>query len=340
MKDLLKQLCGIPGVSGYEDKVREEIIKQVENYASEIKTDVLGNLIVTVEGKERVPLKIMIAAHMDEVGFIVTFISEDGLVSFAPVGGVDVTTLPGKRVLSDSGIVGVIGAKPYHLLSAEERGKAVSLDDLYIDFGADSKEELASHICEGDVLCFEREFIEMGDSTVYAPAIDDRAGCAAMIDIIKSGCPVDTTFVFTVQEEVGTRGAATATYSVNPDIAIVLEATTAADISGVSPQDRVCVLGDGPAVSFMDMCAIYDRKLFNLALSTAKSYEIPVQLKQKLSGRNDSKAIHLSGNGVRTMALSVPCRYLHTQGCIINTKDLVNMTILTKALMRKVSNLD
>ena len=247
---LLKTLCSLNGISGDEDNIRDFIIREITPYVTDLRVDPLGSIIAFKKGAARAKTDLMLSAHMDEVGLIVTHITDDGKLKFATVGGIDKRILPGKQVLVGT-VPGVIGVKPIHLLKGEERGTAVGIDELYIDIGAADKTEAEGVVSPGDSICFETISDFSGD-TIKAKAIDDRAGCAILIDILKQDLPYDMTFVFCVQEEVGLRGAKTTTYSVDPQAAIVVESTTAADIPGVEEEKQVCHVGEGPVVSFMD----------------------------------------------------------------------------------------
>lgn len=338
MKELLKELCLINGVSGDENAVREYIIEKIKDIC-EYRTDNLGNLICLRKGRKTPQKKIMVAAHMDEVGFIVTSIRSDGTLTFDTVGGVEASVTIGRQVkVGKSGLSGVIGSTAVHNLSKEQREKAPSISSLYIDIGAADKEEAEKHVRLGDCVYFDSELVEFGENRVKSKAVDDRAGCAMMIKLMQEEPEYDTWFVFNVQEEIGLRGSTVSAYSVQPDIAFVLEATTAADIDGVSRAKKVCSLGDGPVVSFMDRSTVYDKKLYNLAFDTAAELGIKCQTKTMIAGGNDSGAIHISGKGVRTLAVSVPCRYLHSPSCVINYSDLEASYKLVKTLIEKVAD--
>ena len=307
---LLEQLCVLPGVSGREEPVRDFILAQITPFADSVTVDAMGNIIAEKKGAQPAKTKLMLNAHMDEVGLIVTHIDENGYLKFATVGGIDKRVLCGRSVTVGNGVPGVIGAKPVHLLKGEEKGKAVPLDDLYLDIGANSRAEAEKVVSLGDTVCFCSEF-DAQNGMIRGRALDDRVGCAILIEMIQGDLPYDMTFVFCVQEEVGTRGSKTAAYRVNPQAAIVVETTTAADIAGVPPEKQVCNLGKGPVLSFMDKGTIYDRAYYCLALELAKQERIPCQVKQAVAGGNDAAAIHTSRAGVRTVAVSLACRYLH-----------------------------
>lgn len=337
MLNLLNELCSINGVSGDENNVREYIIDKIKDYCT-YRIDNLGNLICFKKGKITPQKKIMISAHMDEVGFIITSIRSDGTLTFDCVGGIDASVVIGRQVkVGKQNICGVIGSTAIHNLSKEDREKAPSVSSLYIDIGAADKNEAEQYVSIGDCAYFYSEFIQFGQNYIKSKAIDDRAGCAMMINLIREELEYDAWFVFNVQEEIGLRGAAVSAYSVQPDIAFVLEATTAADIDGISDAKKVCSLCNGPVISFMDRSTIYDKHLYKLAFDTASELDIKCQTKTMIAGGNDSGAIHISRNGVKTLAVSVPCRYLHSPSCVINYSDLEASYSLVKKLIEKVA---
>lgn len=330
MLDRLREICMLDGASGNESAVRDYIMKNIT--ADEVTVDALGNLIVFKKGRNAPKNKIMLAAHMDEVGFMVTDVTEDGFLRFGAVGGIDPRVVMGRAVRFGNGALGVVGTKATHQQSAEERKKAPDFEDMYIDIGARSREEAERIAPRGAVACFDSDFFAFGEGYIKGKAIDDRAGCLIMMDMINSELEYDMWFVFTVQEEVGTRGARAAAFTVAPDIAIVLETTTACDIAGVSGDKRVCQLGEGCVVSYMDRSTVYDRELYRLAFDIAERTGIPVQTKTLVAGGNDSGAIHVSSGGVRTCALSAPCRYLHSPACVVKDSDLESVKSLTFAM--------
>lgn len=339
MIEMLKELCTINGISGHEEKVREYIIKQVKD-SCEYKVDNLGNLICFKKGKSKPKNKVMLSAHMDEVGFVVNFINKDGTLKISSVGAVDARVVFGRQVLvGKKQLVGVIGSKAVHNLTADEKDTAIKLENMYVDIGAKSKEEVESLVSLGEPVAFRSDFIEFGDGFIKSKAIDDRLGCAVLLKLIKSDLEYDTYFNFVTQEEIGLRGSRTATFSVEPDIAIVIESTTAADIPEVSAEKRICELNKGAVVGFMDRSTIYNKELYNLAFETAKENNIPCQTKTMVVGGNDSGAIHTSKGGVKTLAISAPCRYLHSASCVINKSDFKAVTDLAQAFLPKVYNL-
>ena len=332
----LKELCLLNGISGDESCVREYIIEKIRDKC-DYSVDNLGNITAFRKGKKTPEKKLMIAAHMDEVGLIVTSVRSDGTLTFETVGGIDSAVIIGKRVkIGKNGLSGIVGSKAIHKLSAEEREKAPKISDLYIDFGAADKAEAEKYVSAGECVYFDSEFMEFGNNRIKSKAIDDRAGCALMLRLIEEEPEYDTFFVFNVQEEIGLRGSTVSAFSLQPDIAIVLEATTAADIDGADGAAKVCTINDGPVVSFMDRSTMYDKELYKTAFEIAKENEIKCQTKSMIAGGNDSGAIHISGKGVRTIAVSLPCRYLHSPSCVISKQDFDDAYRLVKLMMKRV----
>ncbi len=330
MLDLLEKLCLIDATSGDEASLRNFIISQIVGFC-DYKTDNLGNLICFKKG-ENVPLKkVMVDAHMDEVGLIITSVTEKGFLKFKTVGGIDTSALMFRKVKINGKINGVIGGKPIHLIKADARKKLPQAESLHIDIGVASKQAALKMIALGDRAVIESEFIK-NDILIKAKAIDDRIGCAVLIKLLQMQADYDFYASFSVQEEIGTRGAKTAAYAINPDSALILEATTAADIADVPEDKRVCELGKGVAVSFMDRATVYDKDYYNAALKSG----IPCQPKAAVAGGNNSGSVHLSRQGVRTLAISVPCRYIHSAGSAANTKDMQSMLDLTKYMLNGI----
>ena len=331
----VKELCQLDGTSGREYKIRDYIISKLGKY--EYVVDNLGNLIVTAKGESPAKNKVMVSAHMDEVGFIATYVTDSGLIKFDTVGGILPAVLSGRRVVFENGVTGIIGAKPVHLSSEDEKNCLLSEDKLYIDIGATSKEEALTYVKPGDTAVFKGEYQELGNKIV-SKALDDRVGCAIMLKMLEDGLKYDAVFVFSVQEEVGARGAIAATNRICPDYSIVLEATTAADVAGVAEEKRVCVQGEGAVLSFMDNSTIYDKEVFNEALSLAKRNNIAVQVKTAVAGGNDSGSIHKNGGGVRAAAISAPCRYIHSPSNVLMKSDIEACCKLATVLLEKLSD--
>lgn len=331
---MLKDLCYINSTSGDEKEIREFILNEIKD-SCEYSVDSLGSIIAFKKGKKAPKNKVMICAHMDEVGFIITDITSDGYLKFGLVGGIDTKVIV-NRVITVNGIEGVIGLKPVHLLSDDEKSKSPSLKSLFIDIGAKDREEAEKYVSLGDYAYFKNDFYELGNGMIKSKALDDRIGCMLMIELIKSDLEYDTYFCFNVQEEVGLRGSACTSYSVQSDISVVLESTTAGDLCGVTGGDRVCVLGNGPVVSFMDGRTIYDKDLYNLAMSVAKDNGIKVQTKTAIAGGNDAGAIQTSGKGSRVMAISLPCRYIHSASSVVKADDINETRKLLKKLLPRL----
>ena len=338
MLNELRNLCLIDGISGDEGKVREYIISRIKDKC-EYSVDPMGNLLVFKKGKNKPKNKVMLSAHMDEVGFICTYICDNGFIKFTNVGGVDPKVAVGRAVkIGENKISGVIGNKAVHLCSDDEDKTAPKLDKLYIDIGAENKAEAEKYVNIGDSVYFVSDYVEFGEDKIKAKAIDDRFGCAIMLKMIDSELEYDTYFAFLVQEEVGCRGAGAAVFAIRPDYAIVLEATPASDISGVSDEDRVCVQGKGAVVSFMDRSTVYNRDLFKGAFALAKEKNIPIQPKTTVAGGNDAGAIHKACSGVYTIAVSLPCRYIHSGTSVGDKKDMKACYDLAVALCEEYAN--
>lgn len=333
---MLKDLCLLNGTSGDEVRVRDYIINEIKDYCT-YKVDNLGSVIAYKKGNKKPNKTVSVNAHMDEVGFIITGITSDGYLRFAPVGGIDTKVCLDRAVtVGENRINGVIADKAYHLLEDSEKDKAPSFDKLLIDIGANSETEAQSVVSLGDFAYFESDYTELGNGYIKAKALDDRIGCMLMIELIKSELEYDTIFCFNVQEEVGLRGSKCTSFAVGADVSIVLEATTAGDLDGVTGADRVCVLGNGGVVSFMDNRTIYDRELYKLAMNTAKENNIPVQTKTAVAGGNDAGSIQTSGKGAKVMALSLPCRYIHSPSSVVKQSDIDNTRKLLKEILKKI----
>lgn len=340
MIERLLEICALDGASGDEGAVRDYIRSNIT--ADEIFTDNLGNLIVFKKGRLVPKNKIMFAAHMDEVGFMVTDITEDGFLRFGAVGGIDPRVVLGRPLRFKNGVCGVVGTKAVHQQTADERKKAPDFGEMLIDIGASTRKDAERYVSRGDCAVFSSDSFRFGDEQdgfVKSKAIDDRAGCLIMMDMINGTPEYDAWYVFTVQEEVGTRGAKAAAFTVAPDIAVVLETTTACDIADTAGDKRVCELGKGCVVSYMDRATIYDRELYQLARKTGDLLGIPTQTKTLIAGGNDSGAIHVSRGGVRTCALSVPCRYLHSPSCVIKESDFEATARLAPAVLNVFAEL-
>ena len=331
---MLKELCLLNGASGNENAVRDFVISQIKDLC-EYSIDPLGSVIAFKKGKKTPDKKIMLCAHLDEVGFIINYITDDGYLKFSTVGGIEPSAIIGRRI-SVNGLKGVIGSKAVHLLKDSEKKEMPSVSDLFIDIGAKSKQEALKYVSLGDYAYFESDYCEFGDGYLKAKALDDRIGCMLLIELIKSDLEYDAYFCFNVQEEVGLRGSAGTAYSVKPDTALILEATTAADLDGVTGQDKCCVLGSGPVVSFMDGRTIYDKKLYDSAFKTAEDNNIKIQTKTKIAGGNDAGAVQSAAGGCRVIAVSLPCRYIHSASSVVKISDIEETRKFLKVFINKL----
>ncbi|MFV0496850.1 MAG: M42 family metallopeptidase [Candidatus Fimivivens sp.] len=331
MQQLIKTLCTERGISGDEGRVRAVIEKQLAGKCT-LSVDPLGNLIAVKSG-EKPQKKIVLFAHMDEVGLLITAITGEGLLKFSPIG-IDPRVLHGRRVrIGDAGILGVIGAKAWHHLDNDEREADLKSEGLYIDIGASSKEEAGSVVSLGDAACFDAPFCEFGEGLLLSRALDDRIGCALLIDLLNADCPWELTGVFTCGEESSMFGATAAANATAPEIAIILETTTAGDVDGAPADKVVCALKKGPVVSFADRGTLYDRALYALAFNVAKERGIEIQTKEGIFGANEARVVSRAGAGAKTMALSVPCRYLHSASSVAAMQDVAAARQLLLAII-------
>lgn len=342
MLNHFEELCNLCAVSGDEGAVRDYVCRALEgNPTVSWQIDPLGNLLVEKKGAQRAPHHLMVSAHMDEVGLIVTHVQDGGLLEIAAVGGVDASVVIGRQFLvGRQHIPGIVGTKPVHLLSKEQRSQLPAFDGLVLDIGASSAEEARKLAPEGTCAYFCPDFRTLGDGRVCSKAIDDRAGCALLLGLLEQELPYDITAAFLVQEEIGLRGATAAAYTVAPEFALVLEATTAADIVGASGGERVCTLGGGPVISFMDRSTMYDKGMYQAAFAQCQAQGIPCQTKTRIAGGNDSGAIHVSRGGVRTLAVSLPCRYLHSPSCVADLADLDAFAAFLPQMIQKLMEED
>lgn len=335
--DILKQLSEAIGVSGAEKEVRRKILELIEPHVDDIQTDTMGNLFATKRGTggdDR--MTVLIDAHMDEVGLMVTGYTGEGMLKVKAIGGIDDRILLGKRVLvGEDRLPGVIGAKPVHLLSGEARGKVVEIDSMQVDIGVAKKEQARAKAPLGTRIAFDSGFMDLGER-VRGRAFDDRMGCAVLVHILQGErYPFDLVGAFVVQEEIGLRGAQVAAQRVNPDIAFVLEGTIADDLPKEDDESPTTELDAGPALSPMDRSVIYDRRLNRLLLDTAAELGIPVQFKQPGIGGTDGGAIATALGGIPAAAISVPCRYIHSPTAIASKADYQNaIRLLEGALQR------
>ena len=328
---LLKTLTELPGISGREGAVTAYLKNLLSSYADEVRTDVLGNLIFTKKGTSNKTL--LLCAHMDEVGLMVRYVDERGFIRFVTVGGIDPRTLLAQRVrvqTKNGALLGIIGTKPAHITTEAERGKAVPLTDLFIDLGMPA-ERVREQVSVGDFAVLDRSYEEFGDGLISAKSIDNRGGVFIQAEVFKQlKNPYYTVqAVFSVQEEVGVRGATTAAYGIDADLCLCLDTTGAADIPGVAPQDYITRLGGGVGISALDSMTITPKPLFDKLISLCMQHNIAYQVRIAQRGGNDAGAVHLSKTGIPSCALSLPTRNIHSNVEVCAKKDVQAMTDLT-----------
>jgi len=342
---LLEKLSNARGVSGNEGQVREILIDAVKAHVTEYRVDTIGNLITYKKARGargKSDLKVMLAAHMDEVGLLIVHHESNGYLRFRKVGTIDDRVLLSKVVLiGKDKVPGVIGVKPIHLLKSKEQEQVIDTESMTIDIGAKSKEDAQSAVKIGDYATFATEFDEIGDGLVKGKALDDRTGCSVLSEILKHDYPFDLYGVFTVQEEVGVRGARVAAFAVDPNVAFVLESTVCDDSpkkKDISPTTR---LGNGPAITIADRSFIADRRLVNLLTATARENRIPFQFKQPMVGSTDAGHIHIAKQGVPSVAVAVPTRYIHSPVSLLSLQDYQHtVALMTKALPKLAKGLE
>jgi endoglucanase len=342
--ELIKALSLAFGPTGCEGEVAALIREEIKDLPVELHTDRMGNLTAHLKGPEGA-VRVLLSAHMDEVGFMITEIEKKGFLRFSTVGGIDTRVMVGRAVtLGDENkrVNGVIAAKGIHFQSAEERVKMPELKDMYIDIGVSDKESAEALVALGDFGTFDTPFLTLGAEGEYlsGKALDDRLGCAVLIELLRlvadKHLPLDLWFAFTVREEIGLSGATVVANRVAPDIAFVLEATAMADLPDVPAARRVADMGCGGVLSLLDRATIYDRALIDKALEIGRRLEIPVQVKRFVSGGNDAKNVQRTGTGVRCMALSAPTRYLHAPVTVAKSSDTQAMIALLEAMLCEI----
>lgn len=341
--EYIKDLCTLNGVSGDESRVREYITEKIQPYVDSTQIDSMGNVIALKKGTNSDNKKIMVCAHMDEVGFIVSDITDDGFIKFKEVGGFDPRILLTQKVVIDSQsgpIKGVMGIKAVHLQTADERKKVSPIESMYIDIGASSREDALKYVSKGDYATFASEYRELGEDTIKAKAIDDRVGCALMLELVKNKYESDVYFCFTTQEEVGLRGAGVVARKLNADVAIILESTTAADVPFVDDYLKCTVQGDGPAVSIMDRASYSDKSLNKFVCDTADKENIKYQIKQTTAGGNDAGAVQIAANAIKTCVISLPCRYIHSPVSTVRKNDINEMYTLVNNLLKNIKQFE
>ncbi|MEM3699565.1 MAG: M42 family metallopeptidase [Candidatus Bathyarchaeia archaeon] len=339
--ETLEKLSNACGVAGREDEVRSLMKTFLKPYVDEVREDKLGNVIGVKKGEKNAP-KVMLAAHMDEIGLLVKTISKDGYLQFTKIGGIDDRILLAQKVIvyTEKGpLHGIIGSKPPHIQKEEERKKVLTYDELFIDIGAENEEQAKKMgVKIGDSVGFDIKFAKVGKDIVIGKAFDDRVGCTVMIETMKQLKKTECTIyaVGTVQEEVGLRGATTAAFGIYPDVGIALDVTVAGDMPGVKEVETPIKLRKGPTIGIMDMGLITHPKVLRLLVEAAEENKIPYQLEAGLAGSTDAARISLTREGVPSGVICVPTRYIHSPTSLLSLKDTEYAVKLTVAGLQKI----
>lgn len=338
MNELLKNLTEANGVSSGEQEIRQLIVDLIKEHVDQWRIDAMGNLIALKKGTGASHLQVLVDAHMDEVGLMITGYDSNGTLKFEPVGGFNDRTLLGKVVqIGPQKLIGVIGARPVHLLDSNQRDSVVKIDAMRIDIGAKDKDAAKEKVKIGELAAFVTQYEEVGGCAI-GKAFDNRAGCAALVELLRAApYPFDLTASFSVQEEVGLRGAVVVGYSVNPDAALILECTPAYDLPNKDDASPNVALGQGPAVYVMDGVTIQDPRLVSHITKTAVSHNIPFQIRQPGGGGTNTAAIQKSHGGIPSATLAVPGRHAHTPAMLINLEDYANIVKLAEATLRSLT---
>ena len=334
--ELFEEICQTPGAPGHEDRIREVVIRELEPLVDELDVDNMGNVIAHRKGSAKAK-KLMLAAHMDEISFMVRHVDENGFLRFHTLGGFDPKTLTAQRVIVHTrtgDLMGVMGTKPIHLMTPEEKAAGLRTDSFFIDLGLPAK-EVQKKVRVGDTVTRERAFVRIG-KTVNSKSLDDRVGVFCMIEAVRKAKRhgIDLYAVATVQEEVGLRGAITAANAVQPDIGIALDVTLANDLPDAKPYDAISTMGGGVAIKLMDSSVIAHRKLVDFMEATAEAKEIPYQLELLTAGGTDTAAMQKAGPGAIAGCLSIPCRYVHSVIEMCHEKDVKATIDLLAALIQ------
>lgn len=338
-KELLNKLCSLDGVSGYEDTVRDYILGELKKSAvpMDITVDKMGNVLVHLHGTEPAANVLQIDAHMDEVGFIITHICDNGMLHFATIGGINDGMLFGHRVRIGNRI-GVIGGKAMHQCKGDDGKKVPSADSLLIDIGCKNAAEANQYVQVGDTGTFDAGLTWLNDNVYYGKAVDDRIGCLLLLELAMTQPAHDLWLSFSTQEEIGLRGAGVATEAIQPDYIIAVDATTAADVAGNNGADAVCKMGGGAVVAFADRATLYDSALYQRIHAIAKEHGITAQTKTQIAGGNNAGAMQRRLTGAFTATVSLPCRYIHSPTCMGTVADYESMyrliTLLAEELTR------
>lgn len=334
----LNELVKLRGIPGDEKEVRKYIKEECMRLCSNVSVDKLGNVIAIKKGTVMPEKVAMICAHMDEVGLIINHIEKSGTLRFATAGGMDPRILVSKRVLiGENRVPGIIGIKAIHLITRGEMETPPKITDLYIDIGAKDDEDARKHVSKGDTCIFAGEPVEFGDDLYKSRGLDDKVGCAALLNALEHDYPVTVAAVFSVQEEVGGRGSVVASYAIDPDCALVLEGTTCADMHGVPDHLKVTRIGEGAAITIMDRSAIPYRSLLDHITQTADEKGIKYQYRAGTFGGTDSGPIQLARQGIPVACIATPCRYIHSPVNVMSKNDFEAQKAL---LVASLSNLD
>ena len=339
--ETLEKLSNACGVAGREDEVKNLMKKFLKPHVDEVREDKLGNIIGTKKGKKNSP-KVMLAAHMDEIGLLVKTISKKGFLQFVKIGGIDDRILLAQKVIvyTEKGpLHGIVGSKPPHIQKEEERKKIITYDQLFIDIGAENQEEARKMgVKIGDPVGFDIKFARIGKDIVIGKAFDDRVGCSVMIEAMKrlekTSCTVYA--VGTVQEEVGLRGATTAAFEIYPDVGIALDVTVAGGMPGVKEVEAPIRMREGPSLTVADTGLITHPKILRLLIDAAEEHKIPYQLETGLPGSTDAARISLTREGVPSGVISIPTRYIHSPASMLSLKDAEDAVKLTVAAIQKI----
>ena len=335
-KELFTHLCNLDGVSGREHAVRDFILQELNRYDTpkDVRVDAMGNVLVHLKGKNPAEQVVQFDAHMDEVGFIITHICDDGLVRFDKVGGINDDVMFGHRVRIGKQI-GIIGGKALHQCSGDENKKVPAVST--IDIGADSKEAAEKLVKIGQTGTFDSDLQWLPNDLFRGKAVDDRVGCLLLLEMAKVQPERDIWLSFSVQEEIGLRGAGSAAEFIKPDYAVAIDATTAADVAGSSDENAVCHMKQGAVVSFADGATLYDSDLYRYIRDLAEKNDIPTQTKNKIAGGNNAGALQRRGVGAKTTAISLPCRYIHSPACMGSVADVEAMLRLLLLLAEELT---
>jgi len=341
LADVLERLSNACGVAGREEEVRALMKELLRPSVDEIKEDKLGDVIGIKKGKKGAP-SVMLAAHMDEIGLMVKNITKEGFIQFTKIGGIDDRILIAQRAIvhTDKGpIEGIIGSKPPHILKEEEKKKVIEADDLFIDVGANSKEDAQKMgVRVGDPVSFDIKFTRVGNDAVMGKAFDDRVGCAALVEVMRKLPSVDCTVyaVGTIQEEVGLRGATIAAFQLFPDVGIAIDVTVAGDIPGVKEVEAPIKMRKGPSLTVADVGLITHPKVLRLLIDAAEESKVPYQLESGLLGTTDAARIALTREGVPSGVISVPTRYIHSPASMLSLSDVENAVKLAITAIKNV----